>query len=971
MARHLPFRFPLSEFKNNPKTFTLILFIIFSTLLLSQSCVQIKQIIPETSKEQVSVKLLEPDPNLVTGQLENGFRYVLFENHEPKDRVSLHLNVQVGSIHEEDNEQGIAHYLEHMLYNGSTHFDKGKLITYFQSIGMHFGADANAHTGFYETVYDMLLPDGSEKHLKESLIVMDDFARGALLLESEVEKEKNIVLAEKRTRDSASYRTFVKSIEFSLPETKLAQRLPIGTEETITKANKKQLKDFYDAWYRPEKMILVAVGNFNPEILKNLIEKQFQNLEPRAPPRKEPVFGKIRHKGTKVFYHYEEEEGKTNITIERVKKTPKQKDSLVFRKTLLTDQIANQMVQNRLNQMLGKQDTPFTEASIGSGIYLHHVNYTEISASCNPKNWQKTLENLEKTLRGCVTHGFLESELERVKKDMVSILENAVRSASTRNSNTLARQIIRSLNDERVFLSPEQEKNLFSDFIMGLTIKDVNGAIKNLWKEDHRLILVTGNAQIETSGKPAEEIILAVYENSNKIPVTAALDKGKIKFPYLPIPEQKGTIINRKDMDDIGITTIDFENGVRLNMKKTDFKANEVLFCVSFGNGRSDEPEHAPGLSIIGEETLNESGFGSLDKNQIEQALSGKSISFTFSVTDEHFAFMGNTITRDIETLFQLLQAQITDVIFREDAFTLAQERYKQKYDALERSIDGAVALYGESFLAGGDSRFGLPPYETFKNLSLADIENWIGSSIKNDPLEISIVGDFDPEVIIETTSKYIASLPERTATDARRDISPLKFPQSGELNISVKTEVPKGLVMVSYLTDEFWYINRTRRLSALGAVFSERLRKEIREKMGAAYSTFAYNKSSEVFPHYGVFRAIAQINPDQADMVINEIERIASEISKNGVTPEELKLSIAPILTSIKDMQRTNHYWLNSVLIGSKKFPQQLEWCRTIMDDYASIEAREINNLAKIYFEADKAAVIKIIPEIKEKGKE
>ncbi|MFH1074614.1 MAG: pitrilysin family protein, partial [Candidatus Firestonebacteria bacterium] len=206
---------------------------------------------------------IKPDPSVIYGRLPNGFRYALMENHEPKDRVNIRLNVQAGSMQEQDKEEGLAHYLEHMLFNGSTHFKPGELVKYFQDLGMQFGHDANAHTGFYETVYDILLPGGKRENLDKGLLIAQDYAGGALLLDSEVERERKVVLSEKRSRDSSSYRTYISEMKFKFPDAAVSKRIPIGETESLEKMTGKKLKDFYQAWYRPENIILVLVGDFD------------------------------------------------------------------------------------------------------------------------------------------------------------------------------------------------------------------------------------------------------------------------------------------------------------------------------------------------------------------------------------------------------------------------------------------------------------------------------------------------------------------------------------------------------------------------------------------------------------------------------------------------------------------------------------------------------------------------------------
>ncbi len=904
---------------------------------------------------------LVPDPSVEFGRFSNGFRYVIMENNEPKDRVSLHLIVQVGSMHESDKERGLAHFLEHMLFNGSTHFAPGELVKYFQKIGMQFGPDANAHTGFFETVYDIILPDGSKESLENALLVMQDYAEGALLLQSEIDRERNVVLAEKRTRDSASYRTFEATFNFELPNTRISKRLPIGLEEVLKTANKNLFKDFYDAWYRPENLTLVIVGDCNKKTAEKLITERFSKLSSRTKARTIPSFGEIYHEGVKTFHHYEKEAGNTSVNLELVEKVPAEPDSLSYQKQMLIKHIGNMIVQNRLNTMVQKPDTPFTKASISSGIFLRQINYADLSADCSPENWEKTLGLIEKTLRTALEFGFTQSELERVKKDYHSSLDRAVKGMATRKSQNLARQIIRHINNDRVFQSPVQEKNIYAPIINALTLEKVYDAFKETWSQPSRLILVTGNVEI---GPNPEKKILSVFETSRKVEVAKPAEKISVPFPYLPEPDTKGNIVDKKEIPDLGIMLIDFQNRFRLNLKKTDFKANEVLFTLGFGKGKFTEPNDKDGLAAVSTAVINGSGLGKLTKDELEQALAGKNTYAAFGVDEQRFVLKGRSVTDEIPLLFQLLYAYIKDMGFQEDAFTLAMERFDQKYMSMSHTIEGAMELKGKRFLAGGDTRFGLPDHDTLKQNTLSDIRSWVTFFLKNSDLELSIVGDFDSEQVIETAARYLGTLPSPLGNTLPKDTRAPKFPDKQSLEIKVPTKIPKGIIDVAYPTEDFWDIKRTRRLVMLGEIFSERLRINIREKLGASYSFYAYNRSFRAYKGFGVFHAVVQVDPAQTDIVLNNIYQIASDICQKGITQDDLQRALDPVLTGLKDMRRTNGYWLNSVLTGSKEYPVQLDWCRTIMDDYASITVKDLVDLANTYLDNKKAATIIIYPE-------
>jgi len=907
---------------------------------------------------------LLPDPALLFGKLPNGFRYVLMKNTNPKDRVSLHLNVQTGSIHETDKQQGISHFLEHMLFCGSKHFKPGELVKYFQSIGMHFGHDANAHTGFYETVYDMLLPEGNKKSLENGLTVMKDFAEGALLLQSEIDRERKVILAEKRTRDSASYRTFISVMKFLLPETRISKRFPIGEEEVIKNADHNLLKDYYDTWYRPGNMILIMAGDFDQNQATKLIEENFSSLYAKASIQPRPDIGQIKHKGIKTFYHFEKETGKTTVTIEVINKKTIQPDSVAFQKKQLVKNIANQIVQNRLDKIVSKTTSPFTSASVSAGISFYQVEFSEISAETSPENWEKSLSLLEKTLRKSLKYGFVKSELEIVKKDFLSMLDKAVKKMPTRNSRMLTRRIINDLNNERVTISPEQKKNLLVPVINSITLKNVHDAFKNAWSSDHRLIMVTGNAEITAKNNTPENMIYEVFDRSSKVKVSRPSEIKPAVFPYLAEPEKKGKIINRTEIPDLGIVQIDFDNGIRLNLKQTDFEADEVLVNLSFGSGRSAEPTNMAGLAALGKKVINESGLGSLKKDELKKAMAGKNTNVSFGFDEDCFFFRGTTVSEEIPLLFQLIYAHLVDPAYRQEAYSLTMERFKQQYHKLSSSIDGAMVLSGKRFLAGEDSRFGLPSYGLFKNLTLEQVRSWIHTPLKQDKLEVSVVGDFDMDSLIEIAAKYLGALPSRSGLQKNKISSSPEFTAAQLFEIIVPTKIQKGLVIVAYPTEDIWDISRTRRLSVLANIFSNRLYETIREKLGAAYSSTAYNQPGRAYPGYGVFQAFVHVDPDDSDLIIKEIKQIASDLVEKEIPEDEFRRALDPTITSIKDLLRKNRYWLNTVLSGSLKHPQKLEWSRTIMKDYSSITVDDMSVIAKKYLDNKKAATIIIKPE-------
>jgi zinc protease len=903
------------------------------------------------------------DDRTVFGRLDNGLRYVIRENQTPRDRVSMHLYVQAGSLYERHEEQGIAHFLEHMLFNGSKHFPPGEMVKYFQRIGMQFGPDANAHTGFDKTVYDVLLPKGDPKSLSEGLLVLRDYADGALLLPEEVEREKKVVLAEMRSRDSADFRTLKATFQFEMPGLIVAERFPIGEAEIIKQMDAQLLRDFYEAWYRPERMFLVIVGDLEKETAERIIAKQFDDFKPLQPPRQAPAFGRMAHTGVKVFHHYEKDSGATSVGIETIMQQDRPRDSKAYQRNQMVEDIAQTMMQKRLDDIVRGPETVLTSAGIGAGHYLRRIKYAEISGRVDPTNWRAAVTEIEQALRKAVVHGFTPAEVNRAKNEYQARLIQSREEDGTRDSKTLAREIMDSIRDWQVLQSPRQRVELLLNEVDTVTPAQTNQAFKDMWSVDHRLVLVTGNADLTSTPSLPEKKIEAVYLSSAKVGVAPLAEKNIGAFPYLSIPQFSGGVEKREEIKDLGITKVLFKNGVSLFLKRTRFKENEVLAALSFGSGKSSEPLDRPGLAMMTEDVVNESGFGAMDRIALEDALAGRLASIDFEVREDRFVIKGQAIKKELPLLFQLLQAAVEDPGYSEESRQLAIKRYTQEHLRMSRSVDGVMRLKGQRFLAGGDNRFGVPALEDLRQRSLDQVKEWMGQQLNKSPMELAIVGDFDVDRAVELAERYIGSLPRKEGAYSVLPVSGPQFPAGKALKLSIRTETPKALVVVAYPTEDFWDIQRTRRLSIMSELYSERLRQHIREKLGAAYSPYAYNRSSRAYKGYGMTQIFIQVDPKQSDKIVEEVRQISAQLRAKSADTDEFKRILDPTLTHIKDLRQKNVYWLDSVLTGAARHPEQLDWARTFESDYAAIRKEEISALARKYLVADHAATIVLTP--------
>ncbi len=909
---------------------------------------------------------LTPDPAIRYGRLNNGVRYVLMHNETPKNRVSLHLVVQVGSYHEAKGEEGLAHFLEHMAFNGSRHFPPGRLVKYFQEIGMDFGGDANAHTGFYETVYDVDLPGGEASRLADGLLVLRDYAGELLLLPEEIGRERNVVLSEMRDRDSAGYRTFVRTFQFELPEARISRRMPIGLTESLNAVDRNLMARFYDAWYRPERMILILAGDTDIDAAETLIRERFGDLTARAAPRPVPEFGPVRHHGLRFFHHYEAESGQTEVSIQVVTGNEPEPDSLELETRELTQDLADTMLQHRLTRIISTGDAPLTEAHAGSGIFLRRVKYAAISGNCAPDQWAPALTILENELRRALEFGFARPELDRAKAEWKHRLEENLKTAATRESAGLTRLIRRHLSANRVLQSPRQEWEQYMPVLKRIRLADVNAAFRAAWSPDpdHRLIQVTGNADLAagTGGGGPEALIHSVYERARKQPVSPPETAEAGDFPYLPAPAAFGVVVSRTEVPDTGILLVDFENGLRLNIKSTPYQKNQVMIRLNFGRGRAGLSRHDTAVAAVADGVINGSGTGARTVDELEAALAGHGISLYFSTKRGEWRFSGGSTTDELGLLLELLRTRLADPAFRPEALKLARDRFVRKASDAMRTVDGVMSAAGVRFLAGGDPRFGMPDAQAVARLTVADIQRVLGPDFASAGLELSVVGDVDPEEVIRLTAASLGALPSR---DPRpRGMAPaLFFPAGDRMDLSVDSRIDKGLVQLSWPTGDIRDIGRSRRLSLLGHVFSDRMREEIRENMGAAYSPAAFHQAGWIYDGNGALHARVTLNPEDADRVAAAIRSIAADLAAGHITEEEVNRARRPVLNGIKKMRGTNEYWMSIVLSGCARHPEQLDWSRTIEADYAAITAEELKFRAAHFLKPDTAAEIRILP--------
>jgi zinc protease len=905
---------------------------------------------------------LHPDSAATFGTLPNGVRYVVMPNKEPKGRVSLRLLVLAGSFDETESQRGLAHFLEHMAFNGSTHYAPGTLVEKLQRLGMGFGADTNASTSFNRTLYELELPANDPKTIAEGLQILSDYSGGLLLQQAMVDKERGIILSEKRTRDSVSYRTFEAETNFMEAGTRVPERLPIGLTDIIEKSNRDPFVAFYNMWYRPEKMVVIAVGDMDGAAVEKQIVSEFTPLAARSPDPAPTDLGKVAvFSDTRTLYHYEPEAPDTQIVIASVTPYAHEADDTTNRIKYLPRDLAVAMINQRLDILSKKDNEPFIKAATNVEESFDLYRDASIEITCKPDQWLGAMAIADQELRRALTYGFSPEEVREAVANFRNDFEQAAKGASTRRSDDLAAGIADSIVDGNVFTSPADDLALYGAALSRVSANDCTNALRNAWSDRGRYIFVSGNLKLAPD--IANSAVQIAYQRTSGVPVYASASVAGLIWAYTDFGPP-GEVAKRTHIDDLDITEVTFANGVRLNLKKTDFEANLIHIAARLGTGQLTEPaDKEPGLSTFTNITFSAGGLGKHSIDELRHILAGKTIGALFQSTSDAFTITGDTNKKDLLLEFQLIAATIKDPGYRDEAQRTARKKIEAAYITFEHTERGPLTLHVANLLASGDPRFGLPPENEMIARNLGEEKAWLAPQLASGPLEVSVAGDFDVDTLIGVAAKTIGALPPRQPRPELADKHKVAFPaEPFRKQFGIDTKIPRGIVAIYWPTNDGLDVHRARRLNMLGEILADRLRVKVREQLGSTYSPDVRSTASDVFPHYGYIDSITVVDPAKVEEIEEVVVQVAASIRSGGITQDELDRSKNPAMTAVVESERTNNYWM-TVLGKAQQDPQVLDWARSRRADFQSITKEELNGLAQLYFAPENASRVIIKP--------
>jgi zinc protease len=904
---------------------------------------------------------IAPDAAAIFGTLENGLRYIIYPNSEPPKRVSLRLHIAAGSLMEAEDQRGLAHFLEHMVFNGSKTYSAADLIPKMQRLGISFGAHANAYTSFDETVYMLDLPDLSPETLKLGFTVMRDFGDGALLANEEIERERGVILSEKISRDSVGTRLMEQQFAEILPDSLVTRRFPIGTEEVIKTAPRERFTDLYSRFYTPQRMTFIVVGDIDPKEMESTIKATFASMTNPPDPGKNPDLGPIKQpEGIEAAVFADKELTSTDVSLTLIRPYQPKPDTAANRAERTTLGIAHSIIGRRFDRLAKVEGSAIAS---GSASYNNLFNYIELGSfdvTAADDRWQEAVPVLEQEFRRALEHGFTEAELAEAKSNLLNAYEQQVKQKATRKSEGIATVLARSINDNTVFSDPATDLALAQKALDAIDVKSVHEAFKKFWDAPGYHLILTAKEKPEN----AQKDLTALFEESRGKPVEAPAQRESIAFGYTEFGKP-GTVVSRKEVADLGITQLVLSNQVRVNLKPTDFEKGKIRLLARIGSGKLTQPRDMPMLDSFATAVFEGGGLGKHSNDELQQILAGKNVASTLAITDDAFTLSGTTTPADFATQTRLMVASITDPGYRAEALWQFQKAAPMMYQQLKHTAAGPQQEM-ESWLYGGDSRFTIAPPEKLASYTIADAKKWLTPELTQGYLELTVVGDFEIDQILPDLLATFGALPPRAAAPpALPDARKIKLPNApAAKTFTYDSKISQAVASTLWKTAGIRGNQKEfRRLNILGEIYGDRLREEIREKLGASYSPNAGASGSDALDGVGYLIGQSIGKPEDLDLLLKTMRDLADQLATNGATADELDRALKPTLGQLEKSLRDNTYWLNTVLSQSQSDPKRLELARGRDADYRSITLEEINALAKKYLKAENALLVSIKP--------
>ncbi|MDB5445201.1 MAG: peptidase family [Phenylobacterium sp.] len=902
---------------------------------------------------------LKADPDIRFGALPNGMRYAIKRQTIPPGQAALRLWVGSGSLQETDAQQGLAHFLEHMAFNGSKAVKEGEMIKILERLGLAFGPDTNASTGFDETVYKLDLPRANAETLDTSLMLLRETAGNLTIAPDAVDRERGVVLSEERARDTPGYRITKARLSYYLEGQRLPDRLPIGKVPVLKAAPASEIADFYRGYYRPERAVLVAVGDFDPAAMEAKIRARFSDWRPAAPVRPDPPLGAVKPRGSEAKLVVEPG---SPLSLQLAWTAPPDlaPDTQAKERRELVDQLGFAVLNRRFSALARAASPPFIGASSGKYDQNRSAEITLVNVVAETARWREALAAADLEQRRAAQFGVRQDELDREIVEIRARLKAAAEGAATRRPGDIADDVVGTLPDRDVVTSPAEDLAQFEAAVKGLKAAEVSAALKRSFGASGPLLFVASPQPIEGG----ETTLISALDAARKVAVTPPAAPAQIAWPYASFGPP-GKVAERSVVSDLGVIMVRFENGVRLTIKPTTFRDDEALVRVNVGRGMLDLPADRQAATWAGNAFV-EGGLKKIANEDMERVLADKVYGARFAATDEAFVLSGGTRTEDLPTELQVLAGYASDPGWRPEAFQRLKASGATVHDQYEATDSGVLSRDLGGLLHAGDKRWTFPSREMIAGARLEDLEGQVGPELAKGAIEMVVVGDVKPEAVIAQVAATFGALPPRPdaapLSPAQRQTG-FPAPNAEPLVLTHKGRADQAIGYVAWPTEDMWADRRRVWATAvLGEVLRTRLTEQVREAEGATYSPSVSYSHSLVWTGWGYTAASVEVPPEKLQAFFDDVKKITADLRDHPVSDDELARAKQPRVQGIQRAQVTNQYWL-AELAGAQSDPRRLDLVRQIVPGTAAVTAADVQQAAQMFLREDKAFHLVVRP--------
>ena len=879
------------------------------------------------------------DPAWRFGTLPNGLRYAVRRNALPAGQVSIRIRLDVGALHETDEERGWAHYLEHMLFRGTENYPDRRAREIWAELGASFGSDSNATTDATETVYQLDLPHADRASLDTSMRVLAEMMWRARIEPGAVAGERPVVLAEKDRRSELSQRGIELSLPLYYAGLRYAERDTIGTDATLNAATAEGLRAFYRRWYRPERATIVMVGDADPEMMEALIRERFGDWQGEGPPPADPDFGtpaEVAQPVASLVYPG------VPVTANAgwVRPYEPLPHTLARERQFLEEMLAYRIINRRLEAHARGGEAAFIGAAVGVSRRRSIANMTNLQLTARDGRWREALAESFAILGDALRAPPSQSEIDRELSNLRSMIDSAVQGEPTMLSQVRAQQLVNAVDAGAVVASAATIRDNFQRNAPAMTPEAVGAAMARLFTgSGPRLLLsspeaIPGGATALAEGLAAARAVAPAVRQAER----------SVSFDDLPPLGPPGREVSRRRIDDLDVTIVRFANGSTLTFKRTRFEEGEVNVRLRFGRGTAGLSPEQPSLGWM-TPLVAPSGLAGLDLDGMERLLTGRRMLLAFGADEDAFVLSGTTNAADLGDQLRLLVTKLTHPRWDPTLFARFRAGALDNYQLQFASASARARRELSALVRPNDQRWRPTEREEIEAATIDQLRAYYTPLLAAGPVHAIIVGDIELDAAVEAMRRTVGALPRRVeaarAPGAERlsppapSPEPRRFTHEGDPN--------QAYALIGWSTLGGRDRTRERRALALAAnIFQVRLFDRLREAEGATYSPSAAHVGSESFPEWGIFYAGAEIRPERADAFFRAAREIVADLAANPVGPEEFARAINPVISGIERRLATNAYWLQA-LENWNSSPQDIENVRNYLSDYAALTAEDV----------------------------